>query len=118
VLVVDDEEFVRDLGKELLEELGFQCICACDGEDAVRQFMNHQNEIVCVLLDLTMPKMDGVATFKALRDINPDVRVILSSGYDEHEVTEKFAGAGLSGFVQKPYRFMELKMKLGAVLGS
>ena len=70
-----------------------------------------------MLLDLTMPKKDGEETFKELRQIRPDVPVILSSGYDEEEIIEKFAGAGLSGFVQKPYRFQELKKKLAQVIG-
>jgi two-component system, cell cycle sensor histidine kinase and response regulator CckA len=116
ILVVDDEEMVLELGREIVEELGFQSLGACDGEVALSLFDQHTDEITCVLLDLTMPKKDGVETFKELRRRRNNVRVILSSGYSEQEVADRFRGAGLSGFVQKPYRFNDLKQKLAEVL--
>ena len=71
VLVVDDEEIVRSLAKRMVEEAGFSVLTAGDGEEAIRLFRQHQHEIVCVLLDLTMPKMDGQETFRELRRIRP-----------------------------------------------
>ena len=71
--------------------------------DAIEIYRQHQSEIVVVLLDMTMPKMDGNTCFKELRRINKDVKVILSSGYSEEDATGQFNGKGLSGFVQKPY---------------
>jgi CheY-like chemotaxis protein len=118
ILVVDDEDLVLDLGREIIEELGFRSLCAADGEEAIAIFSERSDEIVCVLLDLTMPKKDGVETFKKLNEIRPGIPVILSSGYSEHEVAERFRGAGLSGFIQKPYRFVDLKTKLIQVLRS
>jgi CheY-like chemotaxis protein/nitrogen-specific signal transduction histidine kinase len=108
VLVVDDEDTIRNAAREMLEELGFVVLAASDGREAVALYRQYQREIVCVLLDLTMPKMDGEETFRNLRRIRRDVRVILSSGYSEEGVTERFAGMDLAGFIQKPYQLATL----------
>jgi PAS domain S-box-containing protein len=103
VLVVDDDETVRDVATRMLKRMGFDVLTAPDGGAALRLFEERGDEIVCVLLDLTMPQMDGVECFRELRRLKPDVRVILSSGYNEQEATQRFTGEGLAGFVQKPY---------------
>jgi PAS domain S-box-containing protein len=108
VLLVDDEETVRGIGAEMLKELGFVTITANDGREAVEIFKKAAG-ITFVILDLTMPHMDGEQCFRELRQLNPDVKVIMSSGYNEQEVTQKFAGKGLAGFIQKPYRLSELR---------
>jgi DNA-binding NtrC family response regulator len=102
MLIVDDKEVVRSLAKRMVETAGFSVLTANDGEEAVRVYRKHQNGIVCVLLDLTMPKMSGEETFRAMRRISPHVRVILSSGYSEESVTWRFTS--LAGFIQKPYQ--------------
>lgn len=117
VLLVDDEETVRGIGTALLKELGFDVITACDGGEAVDIFRKKQ-DIVLVLLDLTMPHMDGEQCFRELRLIKPDVRVIMSSGYNEQEVTQKFVGKGLTGFIQKPYKLSLLKDTLAKILSD
>jgi CheY-like chemotaxis protein len=108
VLVVDDEESIRDVTKEMLQEFGFTTITANDGRDAIEKIKENP-EIVFVILDLTMPNMDGEQCFFELKQINPDVKVIMSSGFSEHEINQKFAGSGLAGFIQKPYKLSELK---------
>lgn len=108
VLLVDDEETVRSIGAEMLKELGFTPITAEDGREAVKIFMS-MNDICCVILDLNMPQMDGEQCFRELRQIKPDVKVIMSSGYNEQDVTQKFIGKGLAGFIQKPYRLSTLE---------
>ena len=117
-LVVDDEETVREVAALMLGDFGLQVITACDGLEGVERFREHQHEISVVLMDMTMPKMDGQSCFRALREINPDVRVILSSGYNEQEATSRFAGKGLAGFVQKPYSANQLAETLQSVLGD
>jgi PAS domain S-box-containing protein len=107
VLLVDDEETVRSIGIAMLNELGFTTITANDGQEAIEIF-THTPDIAFVILDLTMPHLDGEQCFRELRKLKPDVKVIMSSGYDELEVTRKFAGTGLAGFIQKPYRFAVL----------
>jgi CheY-like chemotaxis protein len=116
VLVADDEDMVRDLCKSMIERLGYKVMTACDGEEAVKIFRENASEIVCVILDLTMPRLDGMAAFDELRHIKADVKVILSSGYDEREATERFTGKGLAGFIKKPYQLSILRAELGRVL--
>ena len=107
VLLVDDEETVRSIGKEMLRELGFTVITAGDGREAVDTFKQNP-DIAFVILDLTMPHMDGEQCFRELRQLKPDIKVIMSSGYNEQEVTQRFIGKGLAGFVQKPYKLSVL----------
>jgi CheY-like chemotaxis protein len=117
VLLVDDESYVRDVGSQMLDLLGFQVLTAADGREALEVFRRHGGEIDLVILDLSMPVMGGEETFRELRRLRSDVRVILSSGYDEQEVTPRFAGKGLAGFVQKPYTVAKLEQTLSRVLG-
>ncbi|MCX7044282.1 MAG: GAF domain-containing protein [Candidatus Sumerlaeota bacterium] len=116
ILVVDDEEGVRKLTKRMIERSGFTVLTASDGREAMEIFSQRSAEIACVLLDLTMPRMDGEETLAALRRIRDDVRVILSSGYNEQEIAQRFAGKGLSGFIQKPYLMASLNAKLQEAL--
>ncbi len=105
VLLVDDEESVRNLTGLMLERLGFRVIKAGDGEEGLELFRRHSGEIGLVVLDLTMPRLDGRETFRLLRELDPHVRVVLSSGYSEQEAETHFNEQGLKGFVQKPYTF-------------
>ncbi len=118
ILLVDDEKMVRELGRKMLERLGFQVQTVKDGEDACAFFRQQAGEIRCVLLDLTMPKMDGVATFSELKQIQPEVKVILTSGFNHQDVTQRFAGKGLAGFIQKPYQMQTLQDLLQKILGN
>ena len=116
ILFADDEKTIRAVGKKMLEQAGFTVLTAADGRAALDVFREHAADIVCVILDLTMPRMDGEETFRELRRIDKDVRVIMSSGYNEQEITQRFAGKGLAGFIQKPYQSHELTEKLMQVL--
>ena len=116
ILVVDDEEPVLAMGKKMVERLGFTALTAFDGVEAVRQFREKRGEIQCVLLDLTMPRMDGREVLEALRRIDPSVRVIICSGYNEDDVVSRFGDWKLDGFLQKPYSVDVLASRLSAVL--
>ncbi len=100
----------------MLERLGFKVLVAADGRSALEVFHEHSDSIVCVLLDLTMPQMDGEETFQAMRDHTADATVILCSGYNERESTQRFTGKGLAGFLQKPYSLTELRTALRSTL--
>jgi len=108
VLVVDDEPAVRQLATIALERGGFSVSVAENGAEALEMFQDSPDEFGVILLDLTMPVMDGEETFRALRALRPGVRVLLSSGFNEREATSRFAGRGLAGFLQKPYRAQHL----------
>ncbi len=117
VLVVDDEEPVRDVTCRYLQRLGFAVACAGDGEQALALLgAADAPRYDCVLLDLTMPRLDGAATLQRMREAGIQVPVVLTSGYDEHDLAGRFAGRGVAGFVQKPYRLGELAACLRAVL--
>ncbi|MDD2854536.1 MAG: response regulator, partial [Desulfuromonadaceae bacterium] len=115
VLLVDDEEIVRDIGEEMLKTLGLEVITAKDGQEALNSYQVHPG-IALVILDLTMPLMDGEQCFQELKSVNPDIKVIISSGFNQQEVAQKFAGKGLAGFIQKPYKLSELKTAIKGIL--
>ncbi|MHB8836370.1 MAG: PAS domain-containing hybrid sensor histidine kinase/response regulator [Candidatus Methylomirabilia bacterium] len=118
VLLVDDEAPVRHMAARMLTALGFDVLTAADGAEAVALFGTRAGEIRAVLLDLTMPRMDGHEAFLALRRLRAGVPVVLCSGYDVRESAERFSGLAFSGFLQKPYRLEELKAVLKKVLGG
>ncbi len=118
ILLADDEETVCAVGKRMLERMGFSILTAPDGREALKLYLEHSDEIVCILLDLTMPHMDGEETYRELRRIRPDIKVILCSGYNEQNATQQFAGKGLAGFIQKPFNIISLREILMKVLGD
>ena len=116
VLLVDDEAGVRETASKLMTRLGFQALCAADGEQAIALFRSQAPRIAGILLDLTMPHLDGVQTLAELRRIRADVPVIISSGHSEAEVRQRFAGIPVSGYIAKPYTLESLRSALANVL--
>lgn len=116
VLLADDEETIRDLGKRMLERLGFDVVTAADGRQAVEEFARQPDAFSCIILDFTMPRMDGEEAFREMRRIRKGVRVLISSGYNENEISQRFAGKGIAGFIQKPYQLAGLSEKLKGIL--
>ncbi len=112
VLVVDDEEGVLSVCKAMVAYLGFTVLTASDGNEALSVFQERASEIDLVILDLSMPVMDGMTTLPELLRINPDVKVILSSGFDREDAMKGFSGKGIAGFIQKPYSLEKLRMAL------
>jgi two-component system cell cycle sensor histidine kinase/response regulator CckA len=117
VLVVDDEPMVRDVAEAILARLGLSVVQAGDGEEAVRLFAAEPDRYAAVLLDLTMPRVSGAETFRRIREIKADARVILMSGYNEQEASGSFAGKGLSGFLEKPFSTQALGSAIERVIG-
>ena len=114
VLVVDDEAIVREVAARTLEAAGFQVLQADGGEQALQLFRQQGARIALVLLDLTMPQIGGEQLVRALRALDPNVRILLSSGYAEHEAIKRLEG--LRGFLAKPYRADELTAQVRAAL--
>ena len=112
ILVVDDEETVRTVVADMLESFGFQVELARDGLEALSVFRDIGDRIRLVMIDLTMPQLDGVETFRELRRIKSDVQVIMMSGFSECDTMDRFAGKELVGFVQKPFSAEKLLEKL------
>jgi signal transduction histidine kinase len=116
VLVVDDEDVVRGVAARILGSYGFDVLLANDGREGVARFLERRPEIVAVLMDLTMPLMDGVDAFREIRSADESVPVLLMSGYNEQDAVTRFAGKGLAGFVQKPFTVEVLRERLMSVL--
>ena len=115
VLVVDDEDMVRHTAKACLETYGYHVVEADSGARAI-ELLHRTPNISLVILDLTMPEMDGEKTCRELRRIRPALKVILSSGHDETNVMRRFEGQTLSGFVQKPFTVASLISKVNEAL--
>ena len=114
VLVVDDEPKVRKVVGEILEHAGYQVLRAVDGQEALEVFRREADTIDCVLLDLSMPKLDGEEVFRAMRAIRPSVPVVLCSGFTEQEILDRFHGAGLAGVLQKPAQMQVVLERVAA----
>lgn len=118
ILVIDDEDAVRQTAKSALESYGYDVIVAENGKEGVDLFHKLNGEVAAVLLDMTMPVMSGEEALMRLKSVRQGVLVVLSSGYDEAEATRRFPGKGLAGFVQKPYTAAGLAEKMKIVLES
>ena len=118
VLVVDDETFIRDVTKEMLEDLGYRVLTAGSGEEAVSLFASGGGGIDLVILDMIMPGMGGGEVYDALRAMNPEVRVILSSGYSIDGMAREIMERGIREFLQKPFRIEDLSRKVRSVLAE
>jgi PAS domain S-box-containing protein len=117
VLLVDDEPLVATVGRRMLERLGFEVQVASNGRVALDAFAAAPETFTLVLLDLSMPVMNGTECLNEIRKIKPDATIVFSSGYSAEEATACFSGLGLAGFIQKPYRYGALAARLEAILG-
>jgi two-component system cell cycle sensor histidine kinase/response regulator CckA len=118
ILLVDDEPEVRESTTAMLEILGLEVITAVDGQDALERFLAERGTIDLVLLDLTMPRMDGRETFRGLRSIQADIPVILFSGYSEQAPLQETLAQGFAGFLQKPFLMTDLRKAIQQVRGQ
>ncbi len=116
VLLVDDEQIIVEVGEQMLERLGFQVLTAGSGREALEVYARHRDEIDLVILDLKMPDMSGGETFDRLKQVDGDVRVLLSSGYNIDGEAEEILGRGCNGFIQKPFRLSDLSTTVDALM--
>jgi len=115
VLVVDDQAAIRNLARTVLEQAGLRVLTAADGQEAVAVFAEHASDIHAVLLDLSMPGMDGGEVFRHITQLVPNIRVVLCSGYNEQDVNTKLGGRKPAAFLRKPYHPSELVRQLRTV---
>ncbi len=118
VLLADDEEMLRSVVGDMLRHMGFTVLSAVDGREAVDLYNERGAEIDLVLLDLTMPRMDGVEAFKEILVLDPGARVVLVSGYSEEDLSNRIQGRKPAAFLQKPYNIQKLRDTLSRVLSS
>lgn len=115
VLVVDDDDVIRSLTRDMLEQSGFKVICAEDGMAAVERLRADPFRVDAVLLDMTMPKLSGEETYRLMLEVRSDVPVIVASGYSEQDAMDRFRGPRPAGYLQKPYRIADLKVAIAQV---
>jgi CheY-like chemotaxis protein len=118
ILLIDDEELVLDVGQQFLKVLGYRVLAARDGREAIELYEIYRDLIDLVVLDIVMPKMGGGEVFDRLKEINPDIRVLLSSGYSIDGEATKILERGGSGFIQKPFKIEQLSQSLKAILNK
>jgi PAS domain S-box-containing protein len=118
ILLVDDEEIIRDMANEALELMGYDVTTAIDGEDAVRVFRERHEQIDLVILDAMMPKMNGRQALAEMKKIDPNVRAIMSSGYALDMEMNELEAEGFLGFVEKPYRIATMAQKVAQCLAD
>jgi PAS domain S-box-containing protein len=116
VLLVDDEEVILEVGRELLEALGYRVLLAQDGKEAVKVYGKNQDKIDIVVLDVVMPGMGGGEAYDRMKDINPDIQVLLSSGFSIDGEASKILERGCNGFIQKPFTMKELSGEIAKIL--
>ena len=113
VLLADDDPTVREVGRRLLAGLGFTVLTAADGQEALDLFRAYRNDIVCSLIDLTMPRLDGRQVLEAIRRVDARALVLLCSGYNEQDTSVDLTVDRAAGFLQKPFTRAELRQKIG-----
>jgi len=116
ILVIDDEEVIRDLVKEGLEDFGYTVLTAEDGYAGVDIYKERKEEIALVILDLILPKMSGKITYEKLKEINPEITILLSSGYSQKGQAQELLDQGVQRFIQKPFRLKELAREIRVLL--
>jgi CheY-like chemotaxis protein len=118
VLLVDDEETVRQVSEDLLKAMGYQMLSAADGNEALEIYTRHGQDIAVVLLDMVMPMMGGGEVYDRLKGIDPNVKVLLLSGYSLDGEASKILRRGCNGFIQKPFDVKELSKKLRSIIDA
>ena len=116
VLFVDDEDIIIEVAEELFKELGYKVLIARGGKEAVEIYEKNKDRIDMLVLDMIMPDMSGSVTYDRLKEIDPDIKVLLSSGYSINGQATEIMDRGCNGFIQKPFKLKELSQKLREVL--
>ena len=116
ILLIDDEEMIVKVGEELLQELGYEVLTACSGQEAIELYRNNADKIDLVIMDMIMPGMGGGETFDRLKEINPDIKVLLSSGYSINGQASQILERGCDGFIQKPFNLIQLSDKIHSII--
>lgn len=118
ILLVDDEEVIREIASEMLAELGFTCITAPDGVEGIRLYQDLRDSIALVILDVEMPGLTGDKVYDRLKEINPAVKILIASGYAKHHLESNYFKRKLDHYMPKPFQIQQLVQKLHLLLAS
>jgi DNA-binding NtrC family response regulator len=118
ILVIDDEDSIRETASTMLETLGYRVVCCSNGRDGVEKYREAHHTIDLIMLDLIMPDLDGFGCYRQIRSIDPAVPVVLMSGYSGSEKVDETMKEGASAFIAKPFRAAALSNTIANVLKS
>jgi two-component system cell cycle sensor histidine kinase/response regulator CckA len=118
ILLVDDEDMIVDVGEQMLKTLGYDVLLARSGKEAVEVYKNNQDKVDLVILDMIMPEMGGGEVYNRLKEIDPEIKTLLSSGYSLNEKASNILARGCNGFIQKPFDLTALSGKIREILGK
>ena len=118
ILVVDDENYILESVKNMLEDLGYSVMTALDGMEAVELYELHAGDIDLVIIDMIMPKMGGVEAFDIIKDKDPHLKAIFCSGYSMNSFAQEFLERGSAGFIQKPFKMLKLSQMVRDILDA
>jgi DNA-binding NtrC family response regulator len=118
ILLVDDEDIILDVNREILETMGYRVLTASTGREALEVYGTHSGEIDLVILDMIMPDIRGGEIFAAMKNLNAGVRVLLSSGYILNDEAARLMEQGCNAFIQKPFRINDFLAKIREILGK
>jgi len=118
VLLIDDDEMVAEVGKQMLKCFGYEVVSANSGNGALEVYRENQDRIDMVILDMILPDMGGGDTYDRLKEINPGIKVLLASGYDIDHQARDLLERGCDGFIQKPFNISEISEKVRGILAS
>jgi len=118
ILLVDDEDTILDVGEEILKELGYTVVRAKGGIEAIKAFKENRDKIDMVILDMIMPDIGGSEVYDKLKEINPEIKVLLSSGYSIDTMATEIMNKGCNGFIQKPFNVGKISQKIREILSG
>jgi CheY-like chemotaxis protein len=118
ILIVDDDDSIRNTTKELLTQIGYEVLTASDGQEGIEVFTQHKERISAVILDMVMPKLSGKEVFWKMKTVDPSVKVILVSGFKQDERIQALMDMGITSFVQKPYTMEKITQILSTTLSQ
>ena len=118
ILLVDDEDIILDVGTQMLEKIGYSAIKAKNGKEAIALFRKHKARVSLVILDLQMPEMDGECAYELLKEIEPGIKVLISSGCSLRDEANQNLKYGCSGFIQKPFNLKTLSQKVEELISQ
>jgi CheY-like chemotaxis protein len=118
ILLVDDENLIIDVSQNILKLLGYNVFVARDGKEAIQAYKKNQDKIDIVILDMIMPGMNGGEVYNKMIEINPDIKVLLSSGYSLNEQSAEILERGCNDFIQKPFNMMDISEKIRKILDN
>ena len=116
LLLVDDEDIIADVGQEMLTAMGYKVLLARSGQEAIETYQKNRDKVDLVILDMIMPDMGGGKVYDTLKEINPDIMVLLSSGYNINGQATEILERGCDGFIQKPFSMSQLSQAIRKVL--